>query len=75
MRIHTNERYEEGVIDVDEVKDLAILKVKGFDLPTAILGNSNSVKSGQDVFAIGAPRGLEQTVSRGIKQQGLGWWV
>ena len=54
MRIHTNERYEDvGVTDVDEVKDLAILKVKGFDLPTAILGNSN-VKSGQDVFAIGA---------------------
>ena len=67
VRIHTNERYEDvGVIDVDEVKDLAILKVKGFDLPTAVLGNSNSVKSGQDVFAIGAPRGLEQTVSRGI---------
>lgn len=67
VRIHTNERYDDvGVIDVDEVKDLALLKIKGFDLPTARLGNSNGVKSGQDVFAIGAPRGLEQTVSRGI---------
>ncbi len=67
VRIHTNERYDDvGVIDVDEVKDLALLKIKGFDLPTARLGNSNGVKSGQNVFAIGAPRGLEQTVSRGI---------
>ena len=67
VRIHTGERFEDiGVIDVDEVKDLAILKVKGYDLPSALLGNSNDVKSGQDVFAIGAPRGLEQTVSRGI---------
>lgn len=67
VRIHTNERYDDvDVIDVDETKDLALLKIKGFDLPTVRLGNSNSVKSGQDVFAIGAPRGLEQTVSRGI---------
>ena len=67
VRIYSNEVYEDvDVIDVDETKDLALLKVKGFDLPTAQLGNSNNVKSGQDVFAIGAPRGLEQTVSRGI---------
>ena len=67
VRIHSSEVYEDvDVIDVDETKDLALLKIKGFDLPTAQLGNSNNVKSGQDVFAIGAPRGLEQTVSRGI---------
>lgn len=67
VRTYSNEVFEDvDVIDVDETKDLALLKIKGFDLPVARLGNSNSVKSGQDVFAIGAPRGLEQTVSRGI---------
>jgi hypothetical protein len=67
IRIHTNERYDDvSVIDFDETKDIALLKIEGFDLPTVKLGNSNAVKSGQDVFAIGTPLGYEQTVSRGI---------
>ena len=55
-----------SVIDFDAVKDLALIKIKGFDLPTAKLGNSNSVRSGQPVYAIGAPLGYEQTISSGI---------
>lgn len=67
VKTQTNETYDDvSVIDFDETKDIALLKIKGFDLPTAKLGNSNSVKSGQDVFAVGTPLGYEQTVSRGI---------
>ena len=55
-----------GVISIDEIKDIALLKIGGFDLPTAKFGNSNSVVIGEDVLVMGAPRGLEQTVSRGI---------
>ena len=67
VRTHSGERFDDvSVIDFDQVKDIALLKIKGFDLPTATLGNSNSARSGQSVIAIGAPKGLEQTVSRGI---------
>lgn len=55
-----------GVISIDEIKDIALLKIDGFDLPTAEFGNSNSVVIGEDVLVMGAPRGMEQTVSRGI---------
>ena len=67
VRLKSGERFEDvSVIDFDPIKDLAILKIKGFDLPVAELGNSNNVRSGQAVFAIGAPLGYSQTVSRGI---------
>ena len=67
VRTHSGERFDDvSVVDFDQVKDIALLKIKGFDLPTATLGNSNSARSGQSVIAIGAPQGLEQTVSKGI---------
>ena len=55
-----------GVISVDQIKDIALLKIDGFDLPTVEFGNSNNVAVGEDVLVMGAPRGMEQTVSRGI---------
>jgi hypothetical protein len=55
-----------SVIDFDINRDIAILKVAGFDLPIAPLGNSNSVGVGDDVVVMGSPRGFDQTVTRGI---------
>jgi serine protease Do len=49
-----------------EERDLAILRVEGSNLPTVSLGDSNEVKVGEDVLLLGAPRGLEETVSNGI---------
>lgn len=57
---------EVSVIDYDAKRDLAILKVAGRGLPHAPLGKSLNVRSGKSIFVIGAPSGLEQTVSRGI---------
>ena len=46
--------------------DLAVLKVEKKGLPTAVLGNSDQVKVGELVIAIGAPLGLNGTVTSGI---------
>lgn len=46
--------------------DLAVLKVDANNLPTAVLGNSDQVKVGETVIAIGAPLGLNGTVTAGI---------
>ena len=47
--------------------DLALLKLEGVKgLPIVYLGDSEAVKVGQPVFAIGNPHGLERTVSEGI---------
>lgn len=53
----------------DERRDLAILKVNGFDLPTVNLGNSNDVNPGDQVIVVGNPLGAEQlriSISDGI---------
>ncbi|MEE2687772.1 MAG: trypsin-like peptidase domain-containing protein [Chloroflexota bacterium] len=55
-----------GVIAFDVEKDIALLKIAGFDLPSVDFGNSNSVTIGDDVLVTGAPQGMEQTLSRGI---------
>lgn len=47
-------------------RDLAILRVEASNLPTVPLGDSNEVRAGEDVLLLGAPRGLEETVSNGI---------
>ena len=54
------------ILAFDERKDLAIIQIAGFDLPTIELGNSNDVKAGEPVIAIGSPRGLQGTVTAGV---------
>jgi serine protease Do len=49
--------------------DLALLKIETPDkkqFPTVPLGDADDIKQGQPVFAIGAPLGLERSVSEGI---------
>jgi serine protease Do len=51
----------------DANTDLALLKIKtGKDLPFLKLGDSDELKIGQWVVAIGSPFGLERTVTAGI---------
>ena len=58
----------EGVIAIDAVRDFAIVRVAGFDLPTVTLGNTDDVSVGQRVIAISAPLDptLAGTVSNGL---------
>lgn len=54
------------VLAFDDRKDLAIVKIAGFDLPAIELGNSNEVQAGEPVIAIGSPNGLQGTVTAGV---------
>ncbi len=54
------------VLAFDERKDIAIVKIPGFDLPEIELGNSNDLQIGEPVIAIGSPQGLRGTVTAGI---------
>jgi len=59
--------YDAIVVRKDMENDIAILKINADGpLPTAILGDSDMVQVAQTVMAIGAPFGLEQTVTAGI---------
>lgn len=54
---------------VDKEKDFVILKIAGYDLPIISLGNSNDVKIGSKVAAIGNPKGALGTITDGIISQ------
>lgn len=60
-------RYEATVIGTDPPTDLAILQIKKPPhLQAAVLGNSDRLKVGEWVLAIGSPFGLDSTVTAGI---------
>jgi hypothetical protein len=67
VRLTSGEELDvEGIAEVDPRLDLAILRVAGFGMPAARLGNSDSVRLGDRIFAIGSPLGLERSVSDGL---------
>ena len=60
-------RYTAKVVGTDEETDLAVLKIEvNRDLAVAKLGNSDGMKVGDWVLAIGSPFGLKATVTAGI---------
>jgi serine protease Do len=58
--------YEAEIIGADLGTDIALLKIDGRRLPFAQLGDSEQLQVGEWVMAIGAPFGLQNTVSAGI---------
>ena len=58
--------FKAEVIGVDPLSDLAVLKVNGEDLPSVNIGNSNELKVGDWVVAIGSPFSFDFSVTAGI---------
>ncbi len=59
-------KYEAKVIGTDPLTDVAVVKVEAANLPYAVLGDSDNVKVGQWVIAVGNPFELLRTVTHGI---------
>ncbi len=67
VKLKNGKEYDATIEGRDPNTDLALIKIKpDVDLPVAKLGDSEEVKVGQWVVAIGSPFGLEQTVTAGI---------
>jgi len=58
--------FDGEVIGSDVTSDMAIVKIKADHLPTVTLGNSDKLRVGEIVIAIGNPYGLQQTVTMGV---------
>lgn len=54
------------IVGTDELSDVALLKIAGTDLPFVSFGDSEAVRVGEWVLAIGSPFGLEFSAAAGI---------
>jgi S1-C subfamily serine protease len=59
-------KFEGKVRGIDEVTDLAVVKIEGKDLTIASLGDSDATQVGDWAIAVGNPLGLDNTVTLGI---------
>ncbi len=66
VTLHNKKVYKARVIGKDPSSDIAVLKIDGTGFPFLLYGNSDNVKLGQWVLAIGYPLTLETTVTAGI---------
>ena len=66
VKLSNNREYTATVVGRDTSYDLAILKIDVTGAPALVLGNSDNVQVGDPVIAIGAPLGLQGTVTSGI---------
>lgn len=68
IKLYNGKVFDAKVVGRDSKVDIALLKIdpKGEDLPVAKLGDSEKVRVGDWVIAIGNPFGLEHTVTAGI---------
>lgn len=64
--LHDKRQIEAKVIGTDPLTDLAVIKINADNLNVAYLGNSDNLKVGQWVMAIGNPLALSSTVTAGI---------
>lgn len=66
VTLHNKKTYKARLIGKDPSSDIAVLKIDGKGFPYLVYGNSDDVKLGQWVLAIGYPLTLETTVTAGI---------
>ncbi|MCM1297512.1 MAG: Do family serine endopeptidase [Muribaculaceae bacterium] len=64
--LNDNSTYEARVIGTDEMTDLALIKIDAKDLHAIKVGNSENLRLGEWVLAVGNPFGFNSTVTAGI---------
>ena len=66
VKLSDRREYTATVVGSDAQYDVALLKLDAKDLPVLAIGDSNRLKPGQWVVAIGSPFGLDHSVTAGI---------
>lgn len=66
VRLSNQQEFRAQVLGSDSLTDVAVLRIDATDLPVLRAGHVDQLQVGDPVIAIGAPFGLEQSVSHGI---------
>ncbi|MDR6678322.1 DegQ family serine endoprotease [Pseudomonas oryzihabitans] len=66
VRLSDRSEYKAKLVGADPRTDVALLKIDAKNLPTLKIGNSDNLKVGEWVLAIGSPFGFDHSVTAGI---------
>jgi len=66
VKLNDGREFQGRIIGTDPSTDLALVKIEGNDLPTIPVGNSDQLKIGEWVLAVGNPFNMTSTVTAGI---------
>ena len=66
VTLNDNREFSARIIGTDKSTDLALIKIDGKNLPTLPIGDSDKLKVGEWVLAVGNPFNLNSTVTAGI---------
>ena len=66
VTLDDNREFSARIIGTDKTTDLALIKIDGKNLPAITIGDSNNLKVGEWVLAVGNPFNLNSTVTAGI---------
>ena len=66
VKLNDERELKGRIIGTDPATDLALIKIEGDDFPTIPVGNSDALKVGEWVLAVGNPFNLNSTVTAGI---------
>lgn len=64
--LHDQREYQATLVGSDRATDIALLKLNAVDLPVVKIGDSDVLRVGEWVLAIGSPYGFEHTATQGI---------
>lgn len=66
VKTYSGEEYAAFVVGIDNAQDIAVLGVEGIEFPYLTVADSSSIKTGDDIYAIGAPKSMAYTLTKGV---------
>ena len=66
IRSYSGDQYRAFVIGMSEEQDIAVLGVSATEFPYLSIADVSSIKTGDDIYAIGAPKSMEYTLTKGV---------
>ena len=75
VKLYDGRTFQAKVVGTDPTTEVALIKIEGENLPTLAFGDSDALRLGEWVLAIGSPFDLQSTITAGIvsaKSRNLG---
>lgn len=66
VKTYSGEEYAAFVVGIDNEQDIAVLGVEGIEFPYLTVADGSSIKTGDDIYAIGAPKSMAYTLTKGV---------